>query len=356
MRAWLLVLAGCGRIGFDPIVPADAGTTRIFAYVVNRSQAVTILELDPRDGSLTETPASPFDPGVQAEFAVANATGTALYLASRASASVHTLRIDRTTGGLTEIDDDPVPIPTMAALHSSGRWLYAADNTVVSGRVYGFAVQPDDTLVAMPGSPFSDGGGDTQSVTIHPNGRWLYALGNLDKLLRGFDITADGSLAARSFAWPTTDDAPWVTVIEPTGRFGFIAPDRNGGIPGFTLDATGTPSTTPGGPFGSNGNTSLDACLSNDGQLLVANDGNSTISAFAIDSAGGLVHVPGSPRTVQLAWAIAAAPVGNLVIATSNNGALGVYHIDGTGLQPIDEAIQFPSFNFPQHIAFATTH
>lgn len=352
--------AACGRIGFDPL--ADAGAPTVFAYMVDQdtndsATSIYIFSLDLATGAIAET--AQFDLGAVPWFVVANPRATALYATSR-SGSISTLSIDPATGALTRVASIPAGSwPFMLTFAAGGAIAYAADysgfGTTTGGAVRGYAVQPDDSLVEIAGSPWPNGGDDTDWVVVDPSDRWLYALDDGSEKLWGYAVGDDGSLTAQpTNAWATGDSGPHAAVIAADGVRGYIAPDLAGGIPAFTIEPpTGKLATAPGSPFGSSANTSEVAAFDASGLLHVANDGNSTHSVFAIDAAtGALTHVPGSPLSfTESVWWVAPAPLGDTYVTLWQPSSIAQVHATAAGCTivakyPLPAALRAPQLAF----------
>lgn len=322
--ATALLALGC-RFHFDGLSNATDATTandtvdapdpRVFMYALPRANGdIYIFSVDLATGALADAgmfslPAIPW-------FATPGIRGTALYVGSRQTSMLYTLRVDTETGALSLIDQDPTSArPEIGVVHPNGGSLYIADDRLTGAQgVFGYAINADDTLTAISGSPWPHAAVTrTNSVEVHPNGQWLYALSG--GVLYGYAIAANGSLAVVPSIAYDTFDAPWDIVIEPSGKFGFVAPDA-GPIPGFTINAsTGALTTTPGSPFPSGGGTVFEAELTGDGAHLVsASNGSDQVAAYTLDNVtGSLTHLAMSPvATPGTPWGMSASPVGDV--------------------------------------------
>ena len=88
--------------------------------------------------------------------------------------------------------------------------------------------------VADPGSP--------QSVTVHPSGKFVYvansgALGGNGPSLAAFSINANtGALTLLSTSPLTPGSNPQAVVIDPSGKFAFVAHQGAGNVSVFSID------------------------------------------------------------------------------------------------------------------------
>jgi 6-phosphogluconolactonase (cycloisomerase 2 family) len=359
----LLVLAACGRVDFDPF-------PHTFAYVIDGYGAGTtktslrILEVA-ADGSLTEAASSPFELGAEPENLRGNAGGTRLFVVSDETQSLYTLSIDPVSGALALLDQQIVgTAPEMIALHPNGRWLYVADWSSAS-RIDGFALDADGVPSAMIGSPFSFPGTYADWVEVAPSGNWAYIIDQSAHAVIRMAIASDTSAlsALGGPAWPANDLSPYAALIEHTGRFGFIAPDMMGGVPGFTIDsATGALSTTPGTRFGeTSANTCMNAAMDRGrGRLFLADNGGgaNALDAYRVDEAtGGLVELAGSPfPTAGSIWSVASSPVGDDVYTTSAEVGPAIIHFraDDTQVVKIGE-YDFPNLDQADRLTLVAT-
>jgi len=368
-RLTTLALVACGRLGFDPVLQdTTPNVPHVFAYVIDGYSAMTtktalrIFSVN-GDGALAETPSSPFELGAQAENLRGNTAGTRLYVTSGQTTSLYTLAIDAETGSLTLLDQHPTgALPEMIAIHPNGRWLYVPDWSAAS-RVDGFALDAQGIPSPIAGSPFAFPGAGADWIEIHPNGTWAYVIDNGTAMIHGMKIDAIGALSPLGTpAWPTTDSSPYAALINGTGQFGFVAPDLNGGVPGFTIDSTtGALSTTPGSKFGAIANTCMNAAMDRSRRrLFVADDGSglNALDAYVVDAAtGGLTLLAGSPYpTTTTMWSVATSPVTDDVYTTTTRVGPAIFHFraDDTQVTKIDE-YDFPGLDHASRLALVQT-
>jgi len=86
-------------------------------------------------------------------------------------------------------------------------------------------------------------------------------------------------------------------VVDPSGRFAYVANANSNTISGYTIDASsGALTPLPGSPFAA-GTFLASVAVDPSGRFAyVANNGSNTISGYTIDaSTGVLTPLPGSP-------------------------------------------------------------
>ncbi len=320
------------------VVPEVVGYAIADVNSLSAQPAVTTISgftLDPQTGAVVELPA--FDLGAKPQFILPGLDGTALYATSRDTGSIFTLRIDATTGALSNLGQVAASAwPHAMAIHPSGKWLYASDWASTGNRVWGYAIAADATLLPLPGSPWTYAGISSTYLTIAPSGQWLYAV-DANTNLYGFAIAGDGTLVVQpAITWATNDPYPMAAVIDGSGRYGFIAPTNSGGLPGFTLDiATGALSTTPGSKFPVLTDTDEFEAVSASGDVLLFpyEGGPTSLEAFQIASDGSIVNLPGSPLLMPLgSTGVTASPLGNLAVFTNPQELIVVRADVATGL------------------------
>jgi DNA-binding beta-propeller fold protein YncE len=363
----LWILAGCGRIDFDARFDArnDAAPS-VFGYAIAAVNelipppAITTIAaftLDPASGAVVELPE--LDLGAKPQFVLPNRNGTALYVTSRDTGTIFTLRVDRLTGALSPLGQVAAAAwPHAMVIDPSGRWLYASDWSSGGNFVWGYAIGSDDTLSPLPGSPWTYAGTSSTALAVEPTGRWLYAVDANTKLY-GFAIAADGTLAVQpAITWPSNDSYPMAAVFDGSGRYGFIAPTNSGGVPGFTLDvATGALSTTPGSKFQVLANTDEFEAVSASGDILLFpyEGGPTSLEAFQIADDGSVANLPGSPLLLDGgSVGVAASPLGNLAVFTDFQQLVVVHADTLTGLELLGSQA-LASMPHPYQVVLANT-
>ena len=319
--------AGCGRIDIDPV-------TTTHGYLIDeRSPQIVLFDVGD-DGALSERGAFAFD--AQPTRMVADASGTHLFVTT-SPGSVRSFGIERFTGRLDPISVQPTA--DVFAIATNDQTVYAGASVPES--IWGFAIASDGSLAPIAGSPWSHAGIDSISVAVDPTGRWLYAGCSFDNTVYGFAITpGTGALTViPEIAWKPNVSTPWGLFIDKTARFGFVAPDSSGPVPGFTIDSTsGLLATTPGSPFGSDGGLTIYSSFDRErGRLFMANQaqGSFTLTGYTIDStAGSLAHVAGSPvdTSPRTAISVALSPRTNDVYVTNEHEELLQLRSDATGM------------------------
>jgi 6-phosphogluconolactonase (cycloisomerase 2 family) len=156
-----------------------------------------------------------------------------------------------TAGDLTPFADSPVDVgnPNAVQVHPSGRFLYVAALRTVAA----FAIGAQGELTSVTGSPFA--ADNAASLAMDPLGRFLFVpvqdfSPSRKDAVWVFSVGSDGALTQVA-KFPLADvDSPTDAVIDPSGRFLYIAAHRGARILGLAIDSTGALSAVPGSPFG----------------------------------------------------------------------------------------------------------
>src|SRR5271168_669938 len=105
----VLGLAACGGGGAMTHVPPMIQNPD-FAFVSNtNSNTISVLEIDPQTGQLSQATEGPFAAGGAPEFLTVDASGNFLYVANNNSNDVSAFQIDGKTGSLTPVAGSPFP-------------------------------------------------------------------------------------------------------------------------------------------------------------------------------------------------------------------------------------------------------
>ena len=176
---------------------------------------------------------------------VADPSGTFAYVANYGQKNVSGYKINRTTGALTEIPDDPLteipdgsPFPARGvgpysvAVDPSGKFAYVANSD--SDNVSGYTINPTTgALTAMAGPPFP-AGDEPRSVAVDPSGKFAYVANFRDKNVSGYQIDpTTGALKEipddplteipDGSPFPARGVGPNSVAVDPSGKFAYVA-------------------------------------------------------------------------------------------------------------------------------------
>jgi 6-phosphogluconolactonase (cycloisomerase 2 family) len=290
------------------------GSDSVSGYTVNSDGSVTAGTGTVKAGTLPMGMA--IDPG-----------GKFLFVANQGSSNVSVFAISGVS--LKEVAGSPFSTihagdiaptgPTSVAVSHSGKYLYVANN--FTGSVSAYSISAAGALAELGGSPYAVGIAPS-GLTIPPNGGFLYVANYGSNNISAFAICdalvtscadvnqADGSLKAVAGSPFSDGGGPIAIAIDPSFAFLYVLEKGSnqisvysygtgsGVITPFAVTPTVSTGLTPvsivivSGATGSNiGNT-----ITNPTDFVyVVNNGASTLTAFTLDTATGVLTSLGTP-------------------------------------------------------------
>jgi hypothetical protein len=342
----LAVLAGCGGGAASTSTsnngggsngggsPLPAGTELL--YVGDNAGVIHGFAVDPGSGKLTPLPpvtatnsAAAGDIGLAADFG-----GMVLYATSAGvgGSNVLSFIVNKTTGALTPSGSVALPVPPRKPAAIEGNLYVIPDPSANAAQMFAFninglnaALTQLSPTVTLPGPPHDlvvaglgnnipswmgltfDGtsGGEIQGIVRQPGGG-----------ATGLQLGSPGSSGGTS---------PQGIRVTPDGKFVIVANQGTSNVAVFSLDATtGALTEVPGSPFPSGQQPGPVAIDPPAGPfpataakfVFVGDTGGNSLSAYTIDSAGGLTPVTGTPiplGTNAQPSSIAVDPAGKFV-------------------------------------------
>jgi 6-phosphogluconolactonase len=263
-------------------------------------------------------------------------SGRLAYLASRTAGRVQVFRFDAATGTLSARGWAPLPgaapDPQAVAVEPVGRFLYVAD---YGGRtVLGFAIHPlTGGLMLLPGFPLASGG---PSDIVFDKGGHAFVANLLDSTVAGYRIEPTGQLtpvAGSPFATPV--EHPRHLALDPGGRFLYATHGLEAAVSAFRVDAQGALAPVPGSPFAT-GTDVIDLAASVDGRTLYVSDpGIERVFMRRIDPGTGALSnlTPPSVAAGNNVEQVQVDPSGRFVyLAAASPGAVFSYAVDAAGV------------------------
>lgn len=253
----------------------------------NLTQPGTISAFSINGTTLTPVAGSPFSTELPGDVTgsgpvavVVSASGKFLYVANNFTGTVTGFTIS-SSGVLTPFPTPPYIVgtsPAGLAITPGGAFLYVANSSPVSNNVSAFAIcdkvvntcvdpnSPDGTLTPVPGSPFAAGLGPV-AIAVDPSFPFLYVLDKQSNQISGYSYgTGSGVLSQLSTPSISTGHTPTSFVI----------------ISGTTGSNIGSTLTNP------------------TDYVYVTNLGDSTLSAFTLNTTTGILTVLGQAITTTV--------------------------------------------------------
>lgn len=340
------ISATSGSVTGSTVLTVTAAPTAIprFAYLGGLTDSIFIYSVDPTTGQLRANGNVSLGPfGGPASLAV-HPAGKFLYATDSSLnalfGGLSAYSIDSSTGGLTPIYS-PQLFPGTASvvvMDPLGRFVYATS----LGRVEGFTIDAVGALTPVPGSPFVVGSGQT-SLSVDPTGKFLYVTNPGDCSSAGsiaafrIDPTT-GTLTALAGSPFATDICPGSVTVHPSGQFlyaitfgagGAIIPP---GISGYAIDSAGVLTPISGSPFSFNMSSPSPLAIDPSGKFAYTTDLSGITAAFAIDSTtGALTPIAGQPFAGLLnGISVAVDPSGQFVYIKERGGTVSICLLDRT--------------------------
>ena len=251
---------------------------------------------DPVTGAFAAIPGTPADVGSNPRAVAIDPSARFLYVAgnvSGATGNLYAFAIDRTTGTTAPLPGSPFAtrgsIPNAVVIDRAGRFAYVSQGTsVLDGSLAVLAIDAaTGALSHIPGSPFPS---EARALALSPDGRFLFAGGSS---LETYALNATTGVPTRI---GTRAGYYYGVAVDPTGRFLFAPSDIDGLLHGFSIAANGA--LTPAGTPQSIGvvTRATTAILAIADLVYVGNYATGAIYGFRVNPASGaLAPVAGSP-------------------------------------------------------------
>jgi 6-phosphogluconolactonase (cycloisomerase 2 family) len=332
--------------GFAISVAVDP--TGTFAYVANHNlNNVSAFKLD-STGALS--PVGSYPAGTNPSFVNVDASGKFVHVTNQGSNTVSSYSIDPASGALTALRtvsarNGPSSIAMAsgaAALTYTPKFTYVANYGSSDVSVY--SIHAGTGALTSAGSAFV--GAVPRAVAASPSGKFVYVTREIlfeTPVDNVHAFTADAASGALTSAGspPGVGSNPASVVVEPSGRFAYVAYEAGGGIGSFGIHATTgalTFMSVAGGLTGEHpGSVAVDPA----GRFVYAANnyaasiGSGTVSANAINPGTGAltaIDLNGATAGVELITgpdptSVIVDPTGRFVYVTHANGVTA-YVID----------------------------
>lgn len=302
------------------------------------------------NGALSPIPGSPFATNGTGNGGGLNSAnriivaGNFLYASNAASNNVSAFTVDTGTGVLTAVSGSPFPTNAFddpsnsgisLAATPGGNFLYAG-STGFGGQISIFSINSATGALTMLGSPIFAGGA-VSGLKVSPDGKFLaVALSQLSQIAV-FAVQSDGSLlaVANSPFTLTAGSATGVDINCPSNLL--YAGGPSGNIYAFNIASDGQLTAVTGSPFNTGLSSNQVVTLSiDDKTLFSSNQGGNTVTAFAVDSSGGLtlsgtsVNAAGTAGTSTLPGGLSVSKDGTLLYAADTFSAISSFLLGGS--------------------------
>jgi 6-phosphogluconolactonase len=315
LALWLaaLMLAGLGAFAVPGVAAASShgihGTPTVGQVYLdaNTTGSNTVAAFDRHaDGSLTPTPGSPFQvggagngSGLPSQGALQLAAGGRLLLAADPASNQVSVEYVHRDGTISPVPGSPFSSggvePDSIAVH--GDLVYVAnEGNGGPGNYTGFRFGLGGRLIAIPGSTVTlPAGADPGNVTFNATGTRLVGSEVGTSLIDSYQVGFDGHLdKAAGSPYAAQALGPFGAAFRPTNPSQLFVSNAHqgtglGSVSVFTDGFGGTLTPLTGSPFANGQTGTCWVTISPDGRILYAvNTGSGTISKYAIAPSGNL--------------------------------------------------------------------
>jgi YVTN family beta-propeller protein len=359
--------------GVDPrsIAVDSAGK---FAYVANAGCAggvvgyVSMYTINPATGALAPIapPVSSLD--YTAESVTLDPSGKFAYVANAgddetSDGSVVSYTINATTGALTStasiMGNCPgICVPESVAVDPSGKFAYVPNGAGEPNSIVMFTINATTGALTSTGTIAVDGFAVT--VAVHPSGKFAYlatasstpgAAGNVAMFTINAAtgaLTSIGTVAAGTI---NAESAPTSIVVDPTGKFAYVANFGSNDVSMYTINTT-TGILTSRGSIAA-GTIPLSVAVDPTGKFAyVTNFQSNDVSMYTINATSGALTSAGTVATGQNPASVTVHPSGKFAYVTNQgSNSVSMYSVDttsgalsptgtvATGTQPLSVAL-----------------
>jgi len=237
------------------------------------------------------------------------------------SGSISGFSVDATTGALTALAGNPavsgLDCPEFMAVDPTQKFLYVPDEA--NDLIHSYSIDTDGALTEV-GTAVSQ---CAFQVAVDPSGKFLIAPDFCGTSIDVYSIASDGSLTAVvGSPFPeTSTNEPEGVVIDPTGKFAYVVDfvDGNGTVSAFSLSTAGALTELSGSPF-QTGASPFIIAMTPDGKFIYTNEeGQSQIDGFSVNSTTGALTAT-APATNVGSCSISTDVTSTILFSTDCNG------------------------------------
>ncbi len=311
---------------------------------------VSMYTINPTTGALAPIgpPVSTYGYGLYADSVTVDPSGKFAYVtnsgdvwdyANDSDGSVAMYTINATTGALTSTGTingncPGLCLPSSVVVDPSGKFAYVADGGGGSSGVSMYTINGTTGALSSIGT-IAAPGSIPNSVAVDPSGKFVYMANaaNATSATAGsvsmYTINATtGTLVSIGTIAAGTD--PVSVVVDPAGKFAYVANSGSNEVSMYTIDPT-TGALTSIGSIAA-GTQPLSVAVDSAGKFVyVTNFASNDVSMYTINAATGALTSMGMIAAGSNPTSIAIHPSGKFAYVTnSNSNSVSMYSIDGS--------------------------
>jgi 6-phosphogluconolactonase len=349
----IVALGLLASTAFGQSTSPSAGKERLYigTYTSATSLGIYQSSLDLGTGSLgaTKLSATTGDPS----FLALHPSGNFLYAVNEGGSGVVAFAVDRSTGGLTLLNQQPSggAAPCHLVVDSAGKNVLVANYT--GGSVTVFPIQADGRLgsasahIQHPGSS-----PHAHCIALDASNHFALVCDlGLDRIFSYQFNSAQGSLTTNSVPWTAvpTGSGPRHLAMDPSYRRAYVICELNSTIIGFNYDAQkgvlNAFQTNSSLPIGWSGqNAAAEIAVHPSGKFLYgSNRGYNSVAVFALDTVTGVITAVQQQAVGKTPRHFAIDPTGAFcLVANQDSDNVLLFTIDSQSgrLTPMGQALQ----------------
>lgn len=323
----------------------------LHAYVTNtpNSDDVTVYDIDLLTGALTRVPCLGglanancsgsnllnYTTGTNPTSISVAPAGQYAYVAHGSGVSGYSIDL---YGALTSLGASTTAgtNPNSVSIDPSGKFLYVANGS--STNVSGYTIS--SLTGALTGFGAVAAGSNPRSVTVDPYGNYAYVAnygtGLASSTVSAYTIDATFGTLASLGSLVTGGNGPSSVIVDPSGKFAYVANDKSADISGYTIDTVTVPGAliTPSNMRARAGSISIamtkgtNSVAYSPKYAYVANSGTGDVSGYAIDAGTGALTPMDTDAVTPLIQTTIAALAGTNSVTVDPTGRF-VYVTNG---------------------------
>jgi 6-phosphogluconolactonase len=331
--AMMLLSLYCLPAGATPT--SQSNHQAIYVYTANQiGNDVSAYSIDAQ-GKLRPVPGSPYKAGSFPVSIAHSPDNRFVYIVNQGTGTISAYRIHAENGSLMGVPGSPFATPfhhpDAITVSPDGRHAYVTNED--GNAVMGYHINPDNGKLTLIDNFSVPTGDHPISIAVTPDNRFAYVTNFNDNTVSAYSVDAgNGRMKAIGKAF-TTDEHPIHIAISADSKLLYVANYGSTTVSAFRINAqNGTLTEIEGSPYFAGAQPYSVVISPDSAYLYSANWGSHDSSAFRIDShTGKLTELPEFRfKSGWYPYDIVASEDG-LYVANNGESTVSAYHRDGKG-------------------------